>query len=475
MFRPAAGGGVAPPPLLWFPRSLSDAEMESPRLLPATGTRQSEGAGIPAGGSRVHGGPDPWAGQVPARRLLLLRGLQDGGPERGCEEARAASRGSGPSPLAPRPDYAGGGGGSGDGDDLFLVLLDPVGGDVETSEARQASGPVGREEAQSGPQLQKGESGGNPLGRPALGPHCQSAVPAPPPAQAPTPVPAAGLGPAMAFASTITIHNQNLLLRFENGVLTLATPPPPAWEPGVAPAPQPGGLMTPQAGIPHAAQPSDCPELPPDLLLAEPAEPVSAPAPEEEAESQLAAQSPRRPLGPGPGVVLYLCPEAQLSSTLAGNLPANNNNSLGQAVDPRTLMATSDLPQSLDTSLFFGTTASGFQQSPLDMDDASSLSVGPLASLGPLAMKNSSQEPQALTPSSKLTVDTDALTPSSTLCENSVSELLMPTKAEWNVHPDSDFFGQEEETQFGFSNPAGNHGSQKETDLITVTGSSFLV
>ncbi|XP_049500581.1 zinc finger X-linked protein ZXDB-like [Panthera uncia] len=837
MFRPAAGGGVAPPPLLWFPRSLSDAEMESPRLLPATGTRQSEGAGIPAGGSRVHGGPDPWAGQVPARRLLLLRGLQDGGPERGCEEARAASRGSGPSPLAPRPDYAGGGGGSGDGDDLFLVLLDPVGGDVETSEARQASGPVGREEAQSNPQLQKGESGGNPLGRPALGPHCQSAVPAPPPAQAPTPVPAAGLGPAMAFASTITIHNQNLLLRFENGVLTLATPPPPAWEPGVAPAPQPGGLMTPQAGIPHAAQPSDCPELPPDLLLAEPAEPVSAPAPEEEAENQLAAQSPRRPLGPGPGVVLYLCPEAQcgqtfakkhqlkvhllthsssqgqrpfkcplggcgwtfttsyklkrhlqshdklrpfgcpaegcgksfttvynlkahmkgheqensfkcevceesfptqaklsahqrshfeperpyqcafsgckktfitvsalfshnrahfreqelfscsfpgcskqydkacrlkihlrshtgerpflcdfdgcgwnftsmskllrhkrkhdddrrfmcpvegcgksftraehlkghsithlgtkpfvcpvegccarfsarsslyihskkhlqdvdtwksrcpvstcnklftskhsmkthmakrhnlsqdllaqleaansltpsseltsqgqsdlndaelvslfsdvpgsssaavldtalvnsgiltidvasVSSTLAGNLPANNNNSLGQAVDPRTLMATSDLPQSLDTSLFFGTTASGFQQSPLDMDDASSLSVGPLASLGPLAMKNSSQEPQALTPSSKLTVDTDALTPSSTLCENSVSELLMPTKAEWNVHPDSDFFGQEEETQFGFSNPAGNHGSQKETDLITVTGSSFLV
>ena len=271
--------------------------MESPRLLPATGTRQSEGAGIPAGGSRVHRGPDPWAGQVPARRLLLLRGLQDGGPERGCEEARAASRGSGPSPLAPRPDYAGGGGGSGDGDDLFLVLLDPVGGDVETSEARQASGPVGREEAQSGPQLQKGESGANPAGLVALGPCCLSAVPTPVSAPAPGP------GPAATFAGTVTIHNQNLLLRFENGVLTLATPPPPAWEPGVAPAPQPGGLMAHQTGIPHAAQPSDCPEVPPDLLLAEPAEPVSAPAPEEEAESQLAAQSPRRPLGPGPGVV----------------------------------------------------------------------------------------------------------------------------------------------------------------------------
>nr|XP_035959846.1 zinc finger X-linked protein ZXDB [Halichoerus grypus]XP_035966440.1 zinc finger X-linked protein ZXDB [Halichoerus grypus] len=816
--------------------------MESPRLLPPRGTRQSGGAGSPAGASRFHGGPDPRAGQVPARRLLLLRGPQDGGPGRRHEEARAASRGPGPSPLAPRSDHAGGGGGGGgggdgdgDSDDFFLVLLDPAGGDVETTGAGQAAGPVWREEAESVPQLQQGENGANPAGRQALGPRCLSAVPAPSPAE--NPIPAPGLGPAAAFTGTVTVHNQNLLLRFENGVLTLATPPPPAWGPGVAPAPQPGGLMAPQAGVPHAAQPSDCPELPPDLLLAEPAEPAPAPAPEEEAEGRAAAESPRRPLGPGPGVVLYLCPEAQcgqtfakkhqlkvhllthsssqgqrpfkcplggcgwtfttsyklkrhlqshdklrpfgcpaegcgksfttvynlkahmkgheqensfkcevceesfptqaklsahqrshfeperpyqcafsgckktfitvsalfshnrahfreqelfscsfpgcskqydkacrlkihlrshtgerpflcdfdgcgwnftsmskllrhkrkheddrrfmcpvegcgksftraehlkghsithlgtkpfvcpvegccarfsarsslyihskkhlqdvdtwksrcpvstcnklftskhsmkthmtkrhnlgqdllaqleaansltpsseltsqgqsdlsdaelvslfsdvpgsssaavldtalvnsgiltidvasVSSTLAGSLPANSNNSLGQAVDPRALMATSDLPQSLDTSLFFGTTASGFQQSPLDMDDVPSLSVGPLASLGSLAMKNSSQEPQALTPSSKLTVDTDALTPSSTLCENSVSELLPPTKAEWNVHPDSDFFGQEEETQFGFSNPAGNHGSQKETDLITVTGSSFLV
>uniref|UniRef100_M3YWT4 C2H2-type domain-containing protein n=2 Tax=Mustela putorius furo TaxID=9669 RepID=M3YWT4_MUSPF len=807
--------------------------MESPRLLPAGGTRQSGGARSPAGASRFHGGPDPRAGQVPARRLLLLRGPQDGGPGRRHEEARTPSRGRGPGPipLAPRLDHAGGG----DSDDFFLVLLDPAGGDVETTGAGQAAGPVWREEAEPVPQLQQGESGANPAGRRALGPGCQSAVPAPSPAE--NPIPAPGLGPAAAFTGTVTIHNQNLLLRFENGVLTLATPPPPAWEPGVAPAPQPGGLMAPQAGVPHAAQASDCPELPPDLLLAEPAEPAPAPAPEEEAKGRAAAESPpRRPLGPGPGVVLYLCPEAQcgqtfakkhqlkvhllthsssqgqrpfkcplggcgwtfttsyklkrhlqshdklrpfgcpaegcgksfttvynlkahmkgheqensfkcevceesfptqaklsahqrshfeperpyqcafsgckktfitvsalfshnrahfreqelfscsfpgcskqydkacrlkihlrshtgerpflcdfdgcgwnftsmskllrhkrkheddrrfmcpvegcgksftraehlkghsithlgtkpfvcpvegccarfsarsslyihskkhlqdvdtwksrcpvsacnklftskhsmkthmakrhnlgqdllaqleaansltpsseltsqgqsdlsdaelvslfsdvpgsssaavldtalvnsgiltidvasVSSTLAGSLPTNNNNSLGQAVDPRALMATSDLPQSLDTSLFFGTTASGFQQSPLDMDDVPSLSVGPLASLGSLAMKNSSQEPQALTPSSKLTVDTDALTPSSTLCENSVSELLPPTKAEWNVHPDSDFFGQEEETQFGFSNAAGNHGSQKETDLITVTGSSFL-
>lgn len=184
---------------------------------------------------------------------------------------------------------------------------------------------------------------------------------------------------------------------------------------------------------------------------------------------------------------------ASVSSTLAGNLPDDdddddddddadadaddngNNNGLQQTANPRALMATSDLPQSLDTSLFFGTTAAGFQQSPLEVDDVSSLSAGSLGTLGSLTTKNSSQEPQALTPSSKLTVDTDALTPSSTLCENSVSELLMPTKTEWNLPPDSAFFGQEEETHFVFSNPAGNHGSQKEADLITVTGSSFLV
>lgn len=168
---------------------------------------------------------------------------------------------------------------------------------------------------------------------------------------------------------------------------------------------------------------------------------------------------------------------ASVSSTLAGTLPASNSTPLGQALDPRALMATGDLPQSLDTSLFFGTAATGLQQGPLDTDDVCGVSVGPLRSLGSLAMKNSSPEPQpqALTPSNKLTVDTEALTPSSTLCENSVSELLTPTKSDWNVHPDSDFFGQEEETQFGFSNPARSHGSQKETDLVTVTGRSFLV
>ncbi|KAL4684716.1 hypothetical protein H8957_005910 [Semnopithecus entellus] len=681
--------------------------MEIPKLLPARGTLQGGHGGIPAGGGRVHRGPDPPASRVPTRRLLLLRGPQDGGPGRRREEARTASRGPGPSLLAPRPDQPSGGG----GDDFFLVLLDPVGGDVGTVGSGPAAGPVLREEAEEGPGLQGGESGANSAGRTALGPRCLSAIPTQAPISAPS--------PAAAFTGTVTIHNQDLLLRFENGVLTLATPPAHAWEPGAAPAQQPGCLIAPQAGFPHAAQPGDCPELPPDLLLAEQAEPAPAPAPEEEVEGPAAALGPRGPLGSGSGMVLYLCPEAQCgqsfakkhqlkvhllthsssqgqrpfkcplggcgwtfttsyklkrhlqshdklrpfgcpaegcgksfttvynlkahmkgheqensfkcevceesfptqaklsahqrshfeperpyqcafsgckktfitvsalfshnrahfreqelfscsfpgcskqydkacrlkihlrshtgerpflcdfdgcgwnftsmskllrhkrkhdddrrfmcpvegcgkSFTRAEHLKGHSITHLGtkpfvcpvegccarfsarsslyihskkhlQDVDTWKSRCPIDPPQSLDTSLFFGTAATGFQQSPLDMDEVSSVSVGSLGSLGSLAMKNSSPEPQALTPSSKLTVDTDALTPSSTLCENSVSELLTPTKAEWNVHPDSDFFGQEGETQFGFPSVAGNHGSQKETDLITVTGSSFLV
>ncbi|XP_004715504.1 zinc finger X-linked protein ZXDB, partial [Echinops telfairi] len=787
---------------------------------------------------RVHRGPDPLAGRAPARRLLPLRGPQDGGPGRQRKQASADSQGSSPSQnrLALRPNPAGG------GDDFFLVLLDPVGGDMESAGASQAAGPVCREEAAPGLKLQGRERRASPAGRPELSPCCLTAGPAPAPAPAPAPIqiaipiPAPNPGPAQAFSGTVRIHNQDLLLCFENGVLTLATPPPPTWESGVVSTLQAGGLV-PQPGELHATQPGNCPELPPDLLLADQPEPVPVQVPKEKVECTAQADSPHGPLNLGSSMVLFMCPEAQceqtfakkhqlkvhllthnssqgqrpfkcplvgcgwtfttsyklkrhlqshdklrpfdcpaegcgksfttvynlkahmkgheqensfkcevceesfptqaklgvhqrshfeperpyqcafsgckktfitvsalfshnrahfreqelfscsfpgcskqydkacrlkihlrshtgerpflcdfdgcgwnftsmskllrhkrkheddrrftcpvegcgksftraehlkghsithlgtkpfmcpvegcharfsarsslyihskkhlqdvdtwksrcpvstcnrlftskhslkthmakrhnlgqdllaqleaansltpsseltsqgqsnlsdvdlvslfsdvpgnssaamldsalvnsgiltidvssVSSTLAGNLPPNYNNSLGQAVDPRTLMATSDLPQSLDTSLFFGTTASGFQQNTLDIDDVPSVSTGPLRSLGSLAIKNPSQEPQALTPSNKLTVDTDALTPSSTLCENSVSELLTPAKGEWNAHPESDFFEREEETPFGFSSPAGKEGSQRETDLITVTGSSFLV
>ncbi|XP_006901953.1 PREDICTED: uncharacterized protein LOC102864989 [Elephantulus edwardii] len=813
-----------------FLRSVLAAEMEIPKLLEARGILKcGVGGGGPAG-IQVHREPDPPAGQGPARRLLQFRGRQDGGPGQRRKQARATLRGPDPSPLAPRPDHAGG------SSDVSLVVLDPVDGDVEAARTGQAAGTVWREEAAPGPKLQGPLRVLNPVGRPELGSYCASAVPV----LSRTAIPTARPEPATAFSGTITIHNQDLLLRFENGVFTLTTPRPPTWEPRVASARQAGDFLLPQLGDPHATQHGDCPELPPDFLLAEPPEPASAPAPvrDEKVEGLVATGSPQGPqhLSRSSSMVLYVCPEMQcgqtfakkhqlkvhllthsssqgqrpfrcplggcgwtfttsyklkrhlqshdklrpfgcpaegcgksfttvynlkahmkgheqensfkcevceesfptqtklsvhqrshfeperpyqcafsgckktfitvsalfshnrahfreqelfscsfpgcnkqydkacrlkihlrshtgerpflcdfdgcgwnftsmskllrhkrkheddrrftcpvegcgksftraehlkghsithlgtkpfvcpvegccarfsarsslyihskkhlqdvdswksrcpvstcnklftskhsmkthmakrhtlgqdliaqleagnsltpsseltsqgqnelsdadivslfsdvpgsssaamldsalvssgiltidvasMSSTLTENLPRNHSNTLAQALDPRTLIGTSDLPQNPDTSLFFGAVAGGFLQSTLDMDEVPGKSAGPLGALGSLALKNSSQEIQTLTPSSKLTVDTDILTHSTTLCDNSVSELLMPTKAEWNIHPATDFFEQEEEPPFGFSSPEGNHDSQKETDLITVTGSSFL-
>ena len=61
--------------------------------------------------------------------------------------------------------------------------------------------------------------------------------------------------------NTVTSHNQNLLLSLENGILTLATPPPLAWAPGVAPAPQPGGLVAPHKEVLGVAYRKPRPEL----------------------------------------------------------------------------------------------------------------------------------------------------------------------------------------------------------------------
>ncbi|KAM6151733.1 zinc finger X-linked protein ZXDB-like [Rhynchocyon petersi] len=804
--------------------------MEIPKLLPARGILKCGVGGGGPGGIQVHEEPNLRAGQGSARLLLPLRGRQDGGPERRHKQVHAASRGPDPTPPAPRPDHAGG------GSDFFLVLLDPVGGDVEAAGTRQATETLWREEAAPAQRLQGLERVANPLGLPELGLCCESVTPVLAPAT--TPIPAPSPDPTKAFSGTITIHNQDLLLRFENGVLTLATPPPSAWEPGVAPAQQAGHLFPPQPGEPHTAQPRDCPQLPPDLLLPKQPEPTAALAREEGVEGLITTEDPRGPLRltRGPTMVLFVCPETQcgqtfakkhqlkvhllthsssqgqrpfkcplggcgwtfttsyklkrhlqshdklrpfgcpvegcgksfttvynlkahmkgheqensfkcevceesfptqaklsvhqrshfeperpyqcafsgckktfitvsalfshnrahfreqelfscsfpgcskqydkacrlkihlrshtgerpflcdfdgcgwnftsmskllrhkrkheddrrftcpvegcgksftraehlkghsithlgtkpfvcpvegccarfsarsslyihskkhlqdvdswksrcpvstcsklftskqsmkthmakrhnfgqdliaqleaensfmprteltsqgqsdlsdadlvslfsdvpgnssaslldsalvnsgiltidvasMGSTLTGNLPPNSN-TLGQAVDPRTLVGTSDFPQSLDTSLFFGTVAGGFPQSTLDIDEVPSVIAGPLGTPSSLPLKNSDQEPQTLTPSNKLIADSDGLTPSSALCDNSVSDLLMPTKTEWSIHPVTDFFEQDEEIPFGFCGPAGNHGSQKETDLITVSGSSFLV
>ncbi|XP_066469075.1 zinc finger protein ZXDC [Tiliqua scincoides] len=168
---------------------------------------------------------------------------------------------------------------------------------------------------------------------------------------------------------------------------------------------------------------------------------------------------------------------ASVGSTLGGNL-SGGSNSLGQAVDPLILVASSDIPTSLDNSLLLGTTATVLQQSTLNLDDVQTLNAEALGSLASLSTRNSSQDLQGLTSSSNLSVDTATLTPSSSLGGNGAPELLAPSKAEQTLLPSLDVVGQQEGskvvTQFVYSNPSGSYSAQKETDLSTVTGSSFL-
>ncbi|NWS39484.1 ZXDC protein, partial [Probosciger aterrimus] len=168
---------------------------------------------------------------------------------------------------------------------------------------------------------------------------------------------------------------------------------------------------------------------------------------------------------------------ASVGSTLGGNLPVSNS-SLSQAVDPLILVTSSDMPQSLDSSLLLGTSTTVLQQSTLNLDDVQTVNAEALGSLASLSVRNSSQDVHGLTSSHNLTIDTATLTPSSSLGGTNVPELLTPTKAERSLLPSSDVVGQQEGskvvTQFVFSNPPGSYSAQKEMDLGTVTGSSFL-
>ncbi|KAB1253619.1 Zinc finger X-linked protein ZXDB [Camelus dromedarius] len=229
------------------------------------------------------------------------------------EEARAASPARpGPEPVGQRPitrwrrwrRWRGGvvggscGGAAAAAIDFFLVLLDPVGGDVETAGAGQAAGPVWREEAGLGPRLQGDESGANPEGRPCLGPvACPLSLPSP------------GAGPRGGLRGHRHYSQPNLLLRFENGVLTW---PRPHRQPGSWVAcPGSRGLMS-ASGDQHAAQPGDCPELPPDSCWRSGPNPRPPLSPRRKLRGPGCCwRSPRGPGGPGQGVVLYLCPEAQ--------------------------------------------------------------------------------------------------------------------------------------------------------------------
>ncbi|XP_063147742.1 zinc finger protein ZXDC [Candoia aspera] len=168
---------------------------------------------------------------------------------------------------------------------------------------------------------------------------------------------------------------------------------------------------------------------------------------------------------------------ASVGSTLGGSLSVSSN-SLAQTVDPLILVASSDIPHSLDSSLLLGTTTTVLQQSTLNLDEVQTVNAEALGSLASLSTRSSSQDLHGLTSSNNLSVDTATLTPSSSLGGNNTSELLAPSKAEQTLLPSLDVVEQQEGskvvTQFVFSNPSGSYSAQKETDLSTVTGSSFL-
>ncbi|XP_032943812.1 zinc finger protein ZXDC isoform X4 [Rhinolophus ferrumequinum] len=163
--------------------------MDLPALLAARSPRgaQHGGGGGPGGLCR---GPGPPPNPSPARRrLLLLRGPEDGGSGPGRGEARAAAAGPGPSP----PPLE-------DGGESFVVLLE-----------------VPRSAAAEAPERREAESdfGTSPAGGPQQGPSGSAAAP----------------GPSAALAGTVTISSQDLLVRFDHGVFTLAAAPPPPGPP----------------------------------------------------------------------------------------------------------------------------------------------------------------------------------------------------------------------------------------------------
>uniref|UniRef100_A0A8D2EPW2 ZXD family zinc finger C n=1 Tax=Theropithecus gelada TaxID=9565 RepID=A0A8D2EPW2_THEGE len=179
--------------------------MDLPALLPAPTARGGQHGGGPGPLRRAPAPPGP----SPARRrLLLVRGPEDGGPGARPEEA------SGPSPPPAEDDSDG---------DSFLVLLEvPHGG--------AAAEAAGSQEAEPG-------SRANPASRPEQGPSGPAVAP----------------GPGVAPAGAVTISSQDLLVRLDRGVLALSAPPGPASAGTAAPrrAPQASGPSTPSYRCPE--------------------------------------------------------------------------------------------------------------------------------------------------------------------------------------------------------------------------------
>ncbi|XP_058855438.1 zinc finger protein ZXDC-like [Acipenser ruthenus] len=163
---------------------------------------------------------------------------------------------------------------------------------------------------------------------------------------------------------------------------------------------------------------------------------------------------------------------ASVGATLGGGISVNNS-SLTQTVDPLILAAGTDVTHGLDSSLTLGTNSAVLQQGTLNLDDVQTVNPEALGSLAALSMRTPSQDPLH-----GLTIDTATLTPSSSLGASHVPELLTPTKVERSLLASSDVIGQQEGskvvTQFVFSSPTGSYSAQKELELNTVSGCSFL-
>ncbi|XP_036767501.2 zinc finger protein ZXDC isoform X1 [Manis pentadactyla] len=169
--------------------------MDLPELPAAPTARGAQHGGGPG---RLRRGPPPPSSGPARRRLLLLRSSEDGGPGPRRGEARAAAVGPEPSPSPPE-----------DGGDSFVVLLE-----------------VARGTAADDPGLREAESysGASPASRPQQGPSGAAAAP----------------GPCAALSGTVTVNSQDLLVRFDHGVFTLAAAPPPPGPPPRGPPAPPG-------------------------------------------------------------------------------------------------------------------------------------------------------------------------------------------------------------------------------------------
>ncbi|XP_068939950.1 zinc finger protein ZXDC [Petaurus breviceps papuanus] len=304
----------------------------------------------PPAASGACGGPGPPAASAPARRRLLLRGPEDGGlllrrekpPQLGEAEAASAAAASAdlslplllldekppppgapgdaaPSASSPQPPLLAPEAGSG-GDSFLVVFNLGRGAEAEAGAGAGAAKPRPGEAAAAA--VLQDEGGGDEAAGGAS-PSPNPRAPARPREQLPAPAPS-GPGPAApsTFSGTITINNQNLIVRIENGFLTLAAPL--GAEPSAAKGgPQPPGLPPeepPPPQPPGAAGPAICPAEP-DLGLADPvasfllAEPTAKgsvpPPPPAGAEGGGGGAG-----GPGAGVVLvYHCPEPNCPHT----------------------------------------------------------------------------------------------------------------------------------------------------------------